>query len=191
MNQANLPQLRMPPGSAARSSRSGRFGRRRTSVERVPHGRLSRAVLGAFGGILTSHRSKTRYVDIETKNYLKKAGTPPGNTRNSQIYLFESLKTQAFEHSTAQMRMCVPWQSCGHKMPDVKTNKNFLENNWKKNTQSEKMEQLFWNCRKPWLWELVGGFNTSEKYWSISMTIPNIWKNKKCSKPPTRWYISI
>ena len=26
----------------------------------------------------------------------------------------------------------------------------------------------------------------SEKYWSIGMTIPNIWKKKKCSKPPTR-----
>ena len=25
---------------------------------------------------------------------------------------------------------------------------------------------------------LVGGFNSSEKYWSIGMIIPNIWKNK-------------
>ena len=32
---------------------------------------------------------------------------------------------------------------------------------------------------------LVGGFNPSEKYWSIGMSIPNIWENKKCSKPPT------
>ena len=30
------------------------------------------------------------------------------------------------------------------------------------------------------IWVLVGGFNPSEKF------IPNIWKNKKCSKPPTR-----
>ena len=30
----------------------------------------------------------------------------------------------------------------------------------------------------------------SEKYESIGMTIPNIWKNKTCSKPPTRnaWF---
>ena len=26
----------------------------------------------------------------------------------------------------------------------------------------------------------------SEKYESIEMILPNIWKNKKCSKPPTR-----
>ena len=32
---------------------------------------------------------------------------------------------------------------------------------------------------------LVGGLNPSEKYWSIGMIIPNIWENKKCSKPPT------
>ena len=32
---------------------------------------------------------------------------------------------------------------------------------------------------------LVGGFNPSEKYWSVGMIIPNIWKNKNCSKPPT------
>jgi hypothetical protein len=32
---------------------------------------------------------------------------------------------------------------------------------------------------------LVGGFNPSEKYQSVGMIIPNIWKNKKCSKPPT------
>ena len=35
---------------------------------------------------------------------------------------------------------------------------------------------------------MVGGFNHIEKYesqmgWWI---LPNIWKNKKCSKPPTR-----
>ena len=34
---------------------------------------------------------------------------------------------------------------------------------------------------------LVGGFNPSEKYQSIGMIIPNIWENKKCSKPPTRY----
>jgi hypothetical protein len=34
---------------------------------------------------------------------------------------------------------------------------------------------------------LVGGIPTpSEKYQSVGMIIPNIWKNKKCSKPPTR-----
>jgi hypothetical protein len=27
----------------------------------------------------------------------------------------------------------------------------------------------------------------SEKYESVGMIIPNIWKNKKCSKPPTSW----
>ena len=32
---------------------------------------------------------------------------------------------------------------------------------------------------------LVGGFTPSEKYWSIRIIIPNIWKNKTCSKPPT------
>ena len=35
--------------------------------------------------------------------------------------------------------------------------------------------------------QLVGGFNPSEKYQSIGMIIPNTWKNKKCSKPPTRY----
>ena len=28
-------------------------------------------------------------------------------------------------------------------------------------------------------------FHPSEKYQSIGMVIPNIWENKKCSKPPT------
>ena len=32
---------------------------------------------------------------------------------------------------------------------------------------------------------LVGGFNSSEKYSSIWMIVPNICENKKCSKPPT------
>ena len=34
---------------------------------------------------------------------------------------------------------------------------------------------------------LVDGFNPSEKYESIGMIIPNIWENKKCSKPPTSY----
>jgi len=33
---------------------------------------------------------------------------------------------------------------------------------------------------------LVGGFNPSEKYESVGIIIPNMWTNKKCSKPPTR-----
>ena len=33
--------------------------------------------------------------------------------------------------------------------------------------------------------KLVGGLNPSEKNMSIGMIIPNIWENKKCSKPPT------
>ena len=37
---------------------------------------------------------------------------------------------------------------------------------------------------------LVGGFNPSEKYENkFGMMIPNIWKNKACSKPSTSWYI--
>ena len=32
----------------------------------------------------------------------------------------------------------------------------------------------------------IGGFNPSEKYYSVGMIIPNEWKNKNCSKPPTR-----
>ena len=32
--------------------------------------------------------------------------------------------------------------------------------------------------------KLVGGFNPSEKYGSIGMINPNIWKNNTCSKPP-------
>jgi hypothetical protein len=33
---------------------------------------------------------------------------------------------------------------------------------------------------------LVGGFNPSEEYQSVGTIIPNIWENKKSSKPPTR-----
>ena len=35
---------------------------------------------------------------------------------------------------------------------------------------------------------LVGGLNPSEKYELVNWDddIPNIWVNKKCSKPPTR-----
>jgi len=32
---------------------------------------------------------------------------------------------------------------------------------------------------------LVGGFNPSEKYWSVGIIVPNMCKNKTCSKPPT------
>ena len=32
----------------------------------------------------------------------------------------------------------------------------------------------------------AGDVNLSEKYLSLGMTIPYIWKNKKCFKPPTR-----
>ena len=38
--------------------------------------------------------------------------------------------------------------------------------------------------------KLVGGLNPSEKYYSIGMIIPNIWENKKCSKPPTSKWVS-
>ena len=31
----------------------------------------------------------------------------------------------------------------------------------------------------------------SEKYYSVGVTIPNIWKNKKCSKPPPDINIAI
>ena len=34
---------------------------------------------------------------------------------------------------------------------------------------------------------MVGGFNPSEKYESVGIIIPNMWKNKTCSKPPTRY----
>jgi hypothetical protein len=42
-------------------------------------------------------------------------------------------------------------------------------------------------CRSSDLSNLVGGFNPSEKYEFVSWDdeIPNICKNKKCSKPPT------
>jgi hypothetical protein len=34
---------------------------------------------------------------------------------------------------------------------------------------------------------LVGGFNPTEKYLSVGIILPEIWKNKKKqSKPPTR-----
>ena len=36
----------------------------------------------------------------------------------------------------------------------------------------------------PWIW-LVVYYYPSKKYESIGMTIPNMWKNRKCSKPPT------
>jgi len=38
---------------------------------------------------------------------------------------------------------------------------------------------------------LVGGFNPSEKYLSVEMIIPNIWRNKKCSKPPTSHFLAV
>ena len=50
-------------------------------------------------------------------------------------------------------------------------------------------------------WEVYGGTTASgwwltyhlEKYMKVKWDddIPNIWKNKKCSKPPTRHYISL
>ena len=38
---------------------------------------------------------------------------------------------------------------------------------------------------------LVGGFNPSEKYSSVDIIVPNLWKNKKCSKPPTSGSIVV
>ena len=37
--------------------------------------------------------------------------------------------------------------------------------------------------------DLFGAFNPSEKYEFVNWDddIPNIWKNEKCSKPPTRF----
>ena len=34
--------------------------------------------------------------------------------------------------------------------------------------------------------QLVGGFNSSEIYYSVGMIIPKIWENKQFSKHPTR-----
>ena len=47
-----------------------------------------------------------------------------------------------------------------------------------------------------WIYHiLVGGLNPSEKYESqlglLFPSISNIWKNKTCSKPPTRWYMNL
>jgi hypothetical protein len=36
---------------------------------------------------------------------------------------------------------------------------------------------------------LVGGLNPSEKYESVGIMLPNIWKNEKCSKPPTSYVL--
>ena len=38
---------------------------------------------------------------------------------------------------------------------------------------------------------LVGGFNPSVKYESVGIIVPNIWKNKKCSKPPNSNGVSM
>ena len=42
-----------------------------------------------------------------------------------------------------------------------------------------------------WVEKMISGWwltYPSEKYESIGMIIPNIWENKKCSKPPTRFH---
>ena len=36
-----------------------------------------------------------------------------------------------------------------------------------------------------YIYILVGGFNPSEKYYSVGMIIPTNYMDKKCSKPPT------
>ena len=43
--------------------------------------------------------------------------------------------------------------------------------------------------RQPWHGKLVGGWSTPLKNMKVSWDddIPNIWKNIKCSKPPTRY----
>ena len=51
--------------------------------------------------------------------------------------------------------------------------------------------------RKPWfLLHLVGGFNPSEKYWSVGIIIPNIYiyiytYGKKCSKTTNQSFVPI
>ena len=37
------------------------------------------------------------------------------------------------------------------------------------------------------IYNLLDGFTPFEKYWSLGMIIPNIWKNRNCSKPPTSY----
>ena len=46
-----------------------------------------------------------------------------------------------------------------------------------------------WNFQK--IMNLVGGWSLPlwKKWKSIGMIIPNLWEDKKCSKPPTRWHI--
>ena len=49
---------------------------------------------------------------------------------------------------------------------------------------------LLWKAaRHGWL---VGGWATPLKHMKVSWDdeLPNIWKNIKCSKPPTRWWFS-
>ena len=41
---------------------------------------------------------------------------------------------------------------------------------------------------KTYSWLVVEPY-PSEKYESVGMIIPNLWKNKKCSKPPTNIYM--
>ena len=49
-----------------------------------------------------------------------------------------------------------------------------------------------WSLSNNHIW-LVGETYPSEKWWSssVGMIIPNIWKNKKCSKPSARYAASI
>jgi len=37
---------------------------------------------------------------------------------------------------------------------------------------------------------LVGGFNPSEKYWSVGIIIPNIWKHKKMFQTTNQLYLT-
>jgi hypothetical protein len=57
---------------------------------------------------------------------------------------------------------------------------------------STHQKSRFWHWEGVLLfWFLVGGFNPSEKLvsWSIGMIIPNIWKNQRGSKPPSRFHM--
>ena len=53
---------------------------------------------------------------------------------------------------------------------------------WVENTQPIYKSMIIWLVVEPPLWEI---------WESLGLIIPNIWKNKKCSKPPTSYVVGI
>ena len=94
----------------------------------------------------------------------------------------------AIHSSMAQICVRSACDGLSHSLPDVADRPFHL-----RQTSEPWMPRMIWACWFRLKYMLIGGFKSSEKYEFVNWDdeIPNIWENKKCSKPLTcmrKWW---